>query len=670
MRIGSLTLAVLFPVCLMVTVVSGATPQTPHESPSVAPVADEKPEPPFLGPHEVPVPPPDGDQFPAAVETSPAGIWTFGGFTAVQANVNAQGLNIVGDAANEPSIAVDPTNLDRMAIGWRHFQTIGSDFRQAGNAYTRDGGQTWTFPGVLTPGQFRSDPVLHSTSDGVFYYYSLPTVSSCDMFKSTNWGQTWTGPVPARGGDKNWMTIDQTGGQGEGNLYINWNFAFTCCGSGDFSRSTDGGQTFLTPVRMTNSPKWGTITVAPNGHVWAAGTSQNQSTFYVTRSTNAQNPGQTPSFDLVRQVSFGGRVRFSGGSVPNPAGLHGQVWIAAPQPGGPNPNHLYALASVGPISTDPCDVRFIRSTDGGDTWSAPARVHDDTGDNWQWFGTLSVASNGRLDVVWNDTRNTGNFQLHQTFYAYSIDAGETWSHNYQITDTWNSWDGFPVQRKIGDYYDMKSTENVAHLAFSATMNGEQDVYYMAITPDCNNNGFHDANDIMTGRSTDCDGDGIPDECQDPPPCDQILPLDFDVERGEFVEGTLEDLFESDDQYVVIGARRPTEIAASSIEISVLAITNERTPSALTFVVETATSGSPTRQIIEMYNYDTDMWDRLDERDGPTSDSITAVRIDTNAGRYINDASGEIAARVGYGDRGVSFPAWDGRFDRIYWTVEQ
>src|SRR3954469_22447477 len=62
--------------------------------------------------------------------------------TFVQVNVNSLGQDIVGDAANEPSIAVDPTNPNRMAIGWRQFNTISSNFRQAGVA--TNGGQTWT----------------------------------------------------------------------------------------------------------------------------------------------------------------------------------------------------------------------------------------------------------------------------------------------------------------------------------------------------------------------------------------------------------------------------------------------------------------------------------------------------------------------------------------------
>src|SRR5262252_2143137 len=96
-----------------------------------------------------------------------------GVFISYQVNVDANGNNILGDAANEPSIAVDPTDGNKMTIGWRQFDSVMSDFRQGGWGYTTDGGATWTFPGVLEPGVFRSDPVLNSNETGTFFYLSL-----------------------------------------------------------------------------------------------------------------------------------------------------------------------------------------------------------------------------------------------------------------------------------------------------------------------------------------------------------------------------------------------------------------------------------------------------------------------------------------------------------------
>ena len=75
-----------------------------------------------------------------------------GPFLSVQVNVDCTGANISGDAANEPSIAVDPVNPNQIAIGWRQFDTVASNFRQAGYAYTSNAGVAWTFPGVLEPG--------------------------------------------------------------------------------------------------------------------------------------------------------------------------------------------------------------------------------------------------------------------------------------------------------------------------------------------------------------------------------------------------------------------------------------------------------------------------------------------------------------------------------------
>src|SRR4051794_26227568 len=73
-------------------------------------------------------------------EASAAMISQHGAFTSYQVNVNSNGQNITQDAANEPSIAVDPTNRNKMSIGWRQFDSVASNFRQAGYAYTSNGG--------------------------------------------------------------------------------------------------------------------------------------------------------------------------------------------------------------------------------------------------------------------------------------------------------------------------------------------------------------------------------------------------------------------------------------------------------------------------------------------------------------------------------------------------
>src|SRR5438034_8248930 len=161
------------------------------------------------------------------LETGPRMISQFGPFVSFQVNVDANGNNIIGDAANEPSIAVDPTNGNKITIGWRQFDSVLSNFRQGGWGYTTDGGTTWTFPGVLENNVFRSDPVTNSNEIGQFFYLSLQSDQNLsffcdDLWRSTNGGQSWSllsGERGGGGGDKQWFTIDKTNGPGHGFQY-------------------------------------------------------------------------------------------------------------------------------------------------------------------------------------------------------------------------------------------------------------------------------------------------------------------------------------------------------------------------------------------------------------------------------------------------------------------
>ena len=398
----------------------------------------------------------------------------------VQVSTNASGNDIVGDAANEPSIAVDPTNHNRMAIGWRQFDTITNNFRQAGVAFTTDGGLTWT-PSVLTPGNFRSDPVLDADADGNFFYSSLSSATKAEVFKSTDGGATWGTPINSFGGDKQWLAIDRTSGPGRGNIYQHWNVQFANVADTSFTRSIDSGASYDNPTTGPNPfSKWGTLDVGPDGSVYAAGAALDTNNGHLfAKSTNAQLDGESPTF-TSQSINLGGIT--STGAV-NPVGLLGQVSVASDHSSTPNRGNIYVLGSVDPAGDDPLDVMFIRSTDGGATWSTPVKVNNNpAGQNsYQWFGTMSVAPNGRIDVIWNDTGVDASNNFSALKYAYSYDGGLTWLGNVALTSNYNHTLGYPSQNKMGDYYDMVSDNTGVDVAFCATFTGGQDVYYMRIT---------------------------------------------------------------------------------------------------------------------------------------------------------------------------------------------
>ena len=429
---------------------------------------------------------------PRKIETSPRMISQFGVFTSYQVNVDQNGQNILGDAANECSISVDPTDGNRMTIAWRQFNDVTNNFRQGGWGYTTDAGITWTFPGVLENNVFRSDPVTNSDEAGNFFYLSLQSNVQqsffCDdLWRSLNGGQSWTllsGERGAGGGDKQWLTIDKTGGPGHGFQYQSTDQA-TCNGTGIFQRSTDGGVTWQPPIDIPNEPIFGTLDVDTNGNLFVGGEGN---TFYCVRSSNAQIGGQTPTFDQVTPVNMGGDLG-SGGI--NPAGLTGQCFLAIDRSGGPTNNNIYMLASVVPPGRSTTDVMFVRSTDGGMTFSAPHKVNDDpvNPNKWHWFGTFAVAPNGRLDAVWHDTRNAANNTDSQLFYSWSTDGGVTWAPNIAVSNPFNPFEGYPNQSKIGDYITIVSDETGGNVAYSATFNfnpqrnqHEEDVYYVRVFP--------------------------------------------------------------------------------------------------------------------------------------------------------------------------------------------
>lgn len=432
---------------------------------------------------------------PRKMETSPRMVSPFGVFTSVQVNVDAGGNNILGDAANEPSISVDPTNGNKMVIAWRQFNSIQSDFRQSGWGYTTDAGVHWTFPGVLQNNVFRSDPVTKSDEAGNFFYLSLQSTQQqsffCDdLWRSTNGGQSWTEQSPdeaGHGGDKEWFTIDtNVGGMGHGFVYQFWT-GFFACDFGEFNRSTDSGATWMSPINIPNSPDTGAMDVDTNGNLFLAG---GGSPFWCVRSSNAQIGNQTPSFDRVTQVNMGGDL-IQGGV--NGIGLCGQTFIAVDRSGTATNNNIYVAASVLPTgASNGTDVMFARSTDGGQTFSAPHRINDDpiNHNKWHIFGTPSVAPNGRIDVVWLDSRNAANNIDMQLFYSYSTDGGVTWAANIPVSSSFNPQAGFPNNQKIGDYITVVSDATGGNVAYAATFNvnpnavggHEQDVYYVRVFP--------------------------------------------------------------------------------------------------------------------------------------------------------------------------------------------
>jgi len=401
-------------------------------------------------------------------------------FNGVQINTNAQGNNKVGDAANEPSFAISPVNPDVMVAGWRDFATINSSFRKAGYGFTTDGGKTWTNGGTLLPppgtnNPQQSDPVLATDRVGNFFYESLmfDNNNGVLVYKSTDGGVSWGTPsfiVKNSFRDKEWYAIDQrASGLGAGNHYSIWQLP------GQFARSTDGGVTW--DKWFNGASLYAYIEIDPQGDVHTVW--WDNSGVRYKQSINAKDPSKTPTFINSTNVPMGNALT---GLPMSPDGAASMITLETPQAGEANQGVLYMLASARK-NGDVADVIFSKSSDDGKTWSTPKRINDDPNkQDYQWLAVMSLAPGGRLDAVWYDTRDDPGHFKSRVYYSCSYDGGDTWIPNRPITDQFDTSLGYPVQRKIGDYFQTLSDSAGTNMVYSATFNGEEDVYFLRHHP--------------------------------------------------------------------------------------------------------------------------------------------------------------------------------------------
>ena len=281
------------------------------------------------------------------LETSPRMISQYGPFISYQVNVDAQGNNIVGDAANEPSISVDPTDGNKVAIGWRQFDTCQSNFRQSGYGYTTDAGVTWHFPGVLENQVFRSDPVTNSDDTGTFFYLSLLVNNFC--------GDIWRSTTADKRGRSVHRTAGLTAAIRNGSLSTGRPPAWVTASNISFGPKSSLASSEDSVARPMAEQRGRVRSVFPTLLSGEHSTWPPMETFSSAAGIQEAVFGAfgrpTHRTRLLRrlltrsQQSTWAAAWFSAPRV-NPGGLAGQIFIAVDRSGGATNNNIYMVASV------------------------------------------------------------------------------------------------------------------------------------------------------------------------------------------------------------------------------------------------------------------------------------------------------------------------------------
>jgi hypothetical protein len=380
----------------------------------------------------------------------------------------------------------------------------GATNKFTGWSFSDDGGLTFTDGGVLptNAGGDAGDPSLaRDNVTGRLYLATLGfDVSTDQVFHSDDNGHTWSLPVNGTPGgsseDKEWITVDNFAGSGQGNVYmISRNFGG---GNGIFLyRSTDQGNTF--------GPSGGTlITSGMQGAFVAVGPDHSVYVFWYNGTTIMMRKS------IDQGVSFGAPVTVASGLV---GGTNGDLGLTGIRNGTATPSGFrsseFPHAAINPVSgnvyvvfdnkgagTDKGDVFIAQSTDGGATFGAPIKVNDDVTTTDQWQPTLAVSPDGsRVGVFYysrqEDAAGNNLFKYYGRIAAVS-GPSISFLPSFAISDTASQpefgRDAVVNSVYMGDYNFAAATPGFFHVAWSDNrfdvVGGapakEPDVFYKAI----------------------------------------------------------------------------------------------------------------------------------------------------------------------------------------------
>lgn len=354
----------------------------------------------------------------------------------------------------EVTIAINPKNPDNMIAA--SFQTGMPPKPRAGSYHyvTFDGGKTWTTVATPDPKNLvQGDDVMAFGSDGVAYHAHLsfdgirfprPPRAENGMIVnvSKDGGKTWSEGTPAINHvntvtpfeDKPGLVVDNAASsRWKGNVYMAWT-RFDVYGSANpedhsqiyFTRSTDQGQTFAMPFRISdtggdcldsdNTVEGAVPAVGPKGEVYVVWAGPLGLVF-----DKSLDGGLTFGKDkVIGNIPGGWDFSVNGLERAN-----GMPTTTVDLSNGPNKGTLY-VNWIDARNGDP-DVFVMYSRDGGDNWSQPVRVNDDPIKNGkeQFFTWMSVDPvDGSLNVVFYDRRDTSGSTTGLTL-ARSVDGGRT-----------------------------------------------------------------------------------------------------------------------------------------------------------------------------------------------------------------------------------------------------
>jgi hypothetical protein len=348
----------------------------------------------------------------------------------------------------EVQIAADPTDARRLVVCSK---LLGDD-----KTYLRswpdnvviyasaDGGLSWQPSFESDNHQHSTDPTCSFAADGTAYFiffggtpesrFRMPT------YRSTDGGKTWAETGTTEALDREYITVDDTGGKFSGRLYVHGAASMPGLDGGRLTglglyHSSDRGSTYKC-VKIADE---GTQYVVGNGSGVVMSDGTFAAIFGDLHNASMPSPSDTHPTTANAELKFvssddggetvGKATIVSDWYMRDPLVLNGMPSLAVDRTQGPFRDRLYAVWVDARSRRG--EVRFARSDNRGKTWLPSFTVSDNSPQDAfgeapdAFMPSIAVNRNGVIGVAWYDRRDHSDNLGYDMRFSASLDGGES-----------------------------------------------------------------------------------------------------------------------------------------------------------------------------------------------------------------------------------------------------
>lgn len=383
----------------------------------------------------------------------------------------------------EPHLALNPERENHLLAGYQEGRFEDGGALTLTYAVSFNGGKSWRegfLPGLTkaTGGRFdrASDPWVAFGPGNRAYYASLlynVADNSADgiyVSASQDGGLTWGDPVTVHLGgrdfdDKEAMVVDtRSDSPYQGRVYVAWDLVATNRQPLLLSYSADEGRSYRSAVMVFDLGfSIGAIPqVGPRGVVhlvWLNVLRSSGANMIASRSTDGGDTWSPPV--LISDVRVAG--------IPGARTGEGLPSAAVD----PRNGDLYVTWQDDRFSPGIDQIVLSKSTDGGQTWSAPKLVSDGPRNAANFTPAVAVSPDGAVGVAYYSFRNDPLRRvLVDEYLAVSRDGGRRFAKSQRVSSaSWDlRWAAFARGFFLGDYQGLVAGRKMFHPLWVGTLN--------------------------------------------------------------------------------------------------------------------------------------------------------------------------------------------------------